>query len=416
MAPSRSGRFGGRSHGQGRRASELRQAARLAGRATRDVAGAEDALSEAFAAALVDWPATGVPRTPEAWLLTVARRKWLDAHRRRHTAEESAPMVALLQAEHATTPEDPLEIPDERLRLMFACAHPALDAAVRAPLILQTILGFDAATIANAFLVAPATMGQRLRRAKQRIKNAGIPFCIPERAELPERLVAVLDAIYAIYTEGWSDPAGTEARRRGLADEALWLGRLVISLLPDEPEALGLLSLMLHADARRTARRDAEGRFVPLDQQEPAHWDAQQIEEAEALLLAASRLNRFGRYQIEAAIQSAHAARRLTGVTDWPAIVQLYDGLIALTGSVVAAVNRAVAAAEVEGAEAGLAALDALAADARLAEYQPYWAARAALLLEAGRIAEADAALGRAIGLATDPVVIEFLRRRSHRE
>lgn len=325
-------------------------------------------------------------------------------------------MVALLQAEHATTPEDPLEIPDERLRLMFACAHPALDAAVRAPLILQTILGFDAATIANAFLVAPATMGQRLRRAKQRIKNAGIPFCIPERAELPERLVAVLDAIYAIYTEGWSDPAGTEARRRGLADEALWLGRLVISLLPDEPEALGLLSLMLHADARRTARRDAEGRFVPLDQQEPAHWDAQQIEEAEALLLAASRLNRFGRYQIEAAIQSAHAARRLTGVTDWPAIVQLYDGLIALTGSVVAAVNRAVAAAEVEGAEAGLAALDALAADARLAEYQPYWAARAALLLEAGRIAEADAALGRAIGLATDPVVIEFLRRRSHRE
>lgn len=259
-------------------------------------------------------------------------------------------------------------------------------------------------------------MGQRLVRAKQRIKNAGIPFRIPERAELPERLVAVLDAIYAIYTEGWSDPAGTEARRRGLADEALWLGRLVISLLPDEPEALGLLSLMLHADARRTARRDAEGRFVPLDQQEPAHWDAQQIEEAEALLLAASRLNRFGRYQIEAAIQSAHAARRLTGVTDWPAIVQLYDGLIALTGSVVAAVNRAVAAAEVEGAEAGLAALDALAADARLAEYQPYWAARAALLLEAGRIAEADAALGRAIGLATDPVVIEFLRRRSHRE
>lgn len=379
---------------------------------TRDVAGAEDALSEAFAAALVDWPATGVPRAPEAWLLTVARRKWLDAHRRRRTAEASAPVVALLQAEHATTPGDPMEIPDERLRLMFACAHPALDAAVRAPLILQTILGFDAATIAGAFLVAPATMGQRLVRAKQRIRSAGIPFRIPERAELPERLAAVLDAIYAIYAEGWSDPAGTQARRRGLADEALWLGRLLVSLLPGEPEALGLLALMLHADARRAARRDDQGRFVPLDQQDPARWDAPQIDEAEALLLAASRRGRFGRYQLEAALQSAHAARRLTGVTDWAAIVQLYDALIALTGSVVAAVNRAVAVAEVEGAAAGLAALDTLAADARLAEYQPWWAARAALLARTGRTQEARSAYERAIGLESDPTVRRFLQER----
>lgn len=379
---------------------------------TRDVAGAEDSLSEAFAAALVDWPASGVPRTPEAWLLTVARRKWLDANRRRHTAEESAPMVALLQAEHAATPEDPMQIPDERLRLMFACAHPALDAGIRAPLILQTILGFDAAAIANAFLIPPTTMGQRLVRAKQRIKNAGIPFRIPERAELPERLAAVLDSIYAIYAEGWSDPAGTQARRRGLADEALWLGRLVVSLLPEEPEALGLLALMLHADARRAARRDAEGRFVTLDQQDPARWDNAQIDEAETLLLAASRLGRIGRYQLEAAIQSAHAARRLTGVTDWAAIVQLYDALIALTGSVVAAVNRAVAVAEVEGVAAGLAALDALAEDARLAEYQPCWAARAALLARAGRAEEAAEAYRRAIGLEGDPMVRQFLQER----
>lgn len=379
---------------------------------TRDVAGAEDALSEAFAAALVEWSAKGIPRTPEAWLLTVARRKWLDAHRRRHTAEESAPIVALLQAEHTTTPDDPMEIPDERLRLMFDCAHPALDAGIRAPLILQTILGFDAATIAGAFLVAPTMMGQRLVRAKQRIKNAGIPFRIPERPELPERLAAVLDALYAIYAEGWSDPAGTQARRRGLADEAVWLGRLVVSLLPDEPEALGLLALMLHADARRAARRDDQGRFVPLDQQDPARWDAQQIEEAEALLLAASRMNRFGRYQLEAALQSAHAARRLTGVTDWAAIVQLYDALIALTGSVVAAINRAVAVAEVEDAAAGLAALDTLAGDARLADYQPWWAARAALLARTGRAAEARAAYDRAIGLESDPMVRRFLQER----
>ena len=238
---------------------------------TRDVAGAEDALSEAFATALVEWPAKGVPRTPEAWLLTVARRKLIDAARRRQTAEAGAATLALWESTRGVETDEPMEIPDERLRLMFACAHPALEAGIRAPLILQTILGFDAATIANAFLVAPATMGQRLVRAKSRIRQAGIPFRIPERDELPERLGAVLEAIYAIYAEGWSDPAGTQAKTRGLAEEALWLGKLVVSLLPDEPEALGLLSLMLHADARRAARRDAEGRFVPLDQQDPAH-------------------------------------------------------------------------------------------------------------------------------------------------
>ena len=178
-------------------------------------------------------------------------------------------------------------IPDERLSLMFACAHPAIERGIRAPLMLQTILGFDAATIASAFLVSPATMGQRLVRAKNKIRQAGIPFRVPERVDLRERFDAVLEAIYAAFAEGWSDPAGTEIRRRNLAEEGIWLGRLVASLLPDEPDALGLLALMLHAEARRAARRNAQGEYVPLAEQDPAAWDAQLIEEAEAL--AASR-------------------------------------------------------------------------------------------------------------------------------
>src|SRR6266705_208459 len=267
--------------------------------------------------------------------------------------------------EEAAASEAP--IPDDRLRLMFACAHPAIDPGVRAPLILQTILGFDAATIASAFLISPSTMGQRLVRAKTRIKQAGIPFRVPERADLRERLDAVLEAIYAAFAEGWSDPAGTEIRRRNLAEEGIWLGRLVVSLLPDAPEALGLLALMLHADARRNARRDAHGEYVPLADQDSALWDARLIDEAEALLLRASGLNAIGRYQLEAAAQSAHAARRLTGRTDWAAIVEIYEALSALTASPVVAINRAVARAELRGPAEGLVALDALSNDARLA-------------------------------------------------
>jgi RNA polymerase sigma-70 factor (ECF subfamily) len=377
---------------------------------TRDVAGAEDALSDAFAAALAEWPASGIPRAPEAWLLTVARRKLIDAARRRKTGEEAADTLLLLTDELEDAAEGQTEIPDERLRLMFACAHPAIDAGVRAPLILQTVLGFDAATIASAFLVAPAAMSQRLVRAKTRIRQTGIPFRVPERDDLRERLDAVLEAIYAVFAEGWSDPAGTDARRRNLAEEGIWLGRLVASLMPQEPEALGLLALTLHADARRSARRDAEGEFVPLDRQDPARWDAALIEEAEALLLRASRMGAAGRFQLEAAVQSAHAARRSSGSTDWAAIVQLYDALLALTGSVVVAINRAVALAETGGAAEGLAALDALESDARLAEYQPYWAARAALLARTGSLDAAAEAYRRAIGLESDPAVRRFLQ------
>ena len=374
---------------------------------TRDVAGAEDALSEAFAAALADWPASGVPRAPEAWLLTVARRKLIDAARRRRTSDDAADVVALL-AEAEAQPE----IPDERLRLMFACAHPAIDEGVRAPLILQVVLGFDAAAIASAFLVAPATMGQRLVRAKSRIRQTGIPFSVPGRDELGPRLDAVLEAIYAIFAEGWSDPAGTQVQTRGLAEEAIWLGRLVASLMPREPEVLGLLALMLHAEARRAARRDAAGEFVPLGEQDPQRWDGALIAEAETLLLAASRMQAPARFQLEAAVQSAHASRRTTGRTDWKAIVTLYDALFAITGSVVVAINRAVALAELEGPEAGMALLDALQSDRRLAEYQPYWAARAELLARLENSGAAREAYTRAIGLEADPAVRRYLQRR----
>ncbi|RYF36915.1 MAG: RNA polymerase subunit sigma-70 [Comamonadaceae bacterium] len=331
--------------------------------------------------------------------------------RQRRTGEGAAEHLLLL-AELARGDEDAPAVPDERLALMFACAHPAIDQGVRAPLILQTILGFDAAAIGSAFLVAPATMGQRLVRAKTRIRQAGIPFHVPGPAELPGRLEAVLDAIYAAYAEGWDDPAGTDARRRNLAGEALWLGRLVASLLPGEAEALGLLSLMLHSHARRDARRDAAGGYVPLAAQDTALWDAPMIDEAEALLAQASALPGLGRYQLEAAVQSAHSVRRRTGRADAAAIAQLYDALWNLTLSPVVAVNRAIAVAGHRGAAHGLAALDALAGDARLQEYQPYWAARASLLAATGAAAAADEAYARAIGLERDPAVRQFLQRQ----
>ncbi len=379
---------------------------------TRDVAGAEDSLSEAFAAALDDWPRSGVPQNPEAWLLTVARRKQVDVARSRRTRTDASDHLRLVAEEVEAAVAARGDVPDDRLQLMFACAHPALDPGIRAPLILQTILGFDAATIASAFLVAPAAMGQRLVRAKTKIRLAGIPFRVPERAELGERLEAVLSAIYAAFSEGWSDPAGLEARRRNLAEEGIWLGRLVVSLLPEEPEALGLLALMLHAEARRSARRSAEGEYVPLAEQDPGAWDQALIDEAERLLFRASAMRAVGRFQLEAAVQSAHVVRRVTGATDWAAIGKLYDALFGITGSPVVAINRAIAIAETRGPAAGLAALDALADDPRLAEYQPYWAARAGLLARAGQVAEADRAYELAIGLEPDPAVRRFLQDR----
>jgi RNA polymerase sigma-70 factor (ECF subfamily) len=379
---------------------------------TGDVARAEDALSEAFAAALADWPVHGMPSNPEGWLMAVAKRKNIDMVRRRKSAEAAADHLKLLTEELEDRPQTNAEIPDARLALMFACAHPAIDPAIRAPLILQTLLGFDAATIASAFLVSPAAMGQRLTRAKQKIKEAAIPFKVPERHHLPERLDAVLAAIYAAFAEGWSDSAGAEIDRRNLSLEALFLGRLAVSLLPDEPEALGLMALMLHCDARRAARRGTNGEYIPLAEQDPAQWDLQAIDEAEALLLLASRMEAPGRYQLEAAVQSAHAVKRYAGRSDWAAIAKIYDALSAISASPVVAINRAVALAETQGPEAGIEALDALADDERLMQYQPYWAACADLLARTGKLNAANEAYEQAIGLERDPAVREFLQRR----
>lgn len=374
---------------------------------TRDVAAAEDALSEAFAAALSNWPINGCPTNPEAWLLTVARRKVIDTQRgwQRHE-------VAVEQLELIPDSLNNIEIPDQRLALMFACAHPAIEEGVRAPLILQVVLGLDAKAIASAFLTSPAAMGKRLVRAKEKIRQAGIPFRIPEREELPNRLETVLDAIYAAFTDGWSDANGTDAERRDLAEEAMFLARLISELLPQEPEALGLLALMLHTEARRLARRNEDGEYVPLASQDTASWNWQMISEAETLLRQASGMGSIGRYQLEGALQSAHVYRCHTGDTNWADIIRIYDLLFALTDSPVVAINRALAIAELHGADAALSAMPDPAGNARLAEYQPYWAARAELLSRTDLHEDAHHAYEIAIGMERDPAVRRFLQRR----
>jgi len=378
----------------------------------RDVPGAEDALSEAFANALEAWPANGVPANPEGWLVVAARRRMLDAARRRRGAEAASGALAMIGEELASAEASDLPIPDRRLALMFACAHPAIDEAIRAPLMLQTILGLDAAAIASAFLVSPAAMGQRLARAKAKIRLAGIPFRVPEKDELPSRLGAVLDAIYAAFAQGWAEAFADDPRGRNLAEEAIWLGRVVVALAPQEPEALGLLALMLYSDSRRAARRDGDGRYVPLSEQNCGLWNREAIGEAEARLRAAGAMRRPGRFQLEAAIQSAHAARANSGVTDWDAIVGLYDALHALTGSRVVAVNRAIAVANARGAAAGLRLLEEAESAGSLDGYQSYWAAKADLQARVGDRAAAAASYRMAIGLETDAATRAFLLER----
>ena len=377
---------------------------------TRDVAGAEDALADAFEAALRTWPERGVPDNPDAWLLTAARYRLTDAARRRQTRAMGEEHLQLMAEEMEQASRTSEAIPDRRLALMFACAHPAIEAGMRAPLILQTILGLTAEAIAAAFLIPPATMGQRLSRAKTRIRQAGIPFRVPDRDELPERLDAVLEAIYAAYSKAWAENG--EDGNSPLAEEAIWLGQLVVSLLPEEPEAKGMLALMFYAEARRAARRDSEGTYVPLDEQDVALWDDSQLQTAEALLHEANAGGPSGRYQIEAAIQSAHTARRVSGRDTRRAILALYDHLLAVTGSPVAALNRAVALAAIEGPAAALDELDPLASDKRMLGYQPYWAVRGHLLAETGRKTEAHEALTVAMRLSTDNAVKRYLESK----
>ena len=374
---------------------------------TRDVASAEDAFGNALVAALASWPCDGVPQNPEAWLLTAARHSLIDVIRHQRVVLASEPTLHLLK-ESSTEAALPTEFPDERLKLLFVCAHPAIEPAMHTPLMLQTVLGLDAVRIAQAFLIAPKTMGQRLFRAKTKIRSAGIPFEIPQERDLPERLGAVLEAIYAAFGIGWDDMFGIDQRGRDLAEEAIWLARVLLELMPGEAEVQGLLALMLHCEARRPARRRPDGRYIPLSGQDPKQWSLPLMEEAERHLSEAFKQGRSGRFQLEAAIQSVHAERARGVGTDWAAIALFYEQLIRISPALGTRAGYAAAVAEVNGPEAGLAVLEAIDPDA-VSHYQPYWAVRAHLLERLGKQPEAADAYDRAIGLAEDPAVRAFL-------
>lgn len=377
---------------------------------TQDLAGAEDALSEALLKALTVWPRDGVPQNPEAWLLTTARNSVIDFFRHQRVVLDSEPN---LMPFIPNSVGDSLETkyPDERLKLLFVCAHPAIDPAMHTPLMLQAVLGLDAVRIAGAFLVSPKTMGQRLVRAKTKIRNGGIRFEVPEQQQLPPRLDAVLEAIYAAFGIGWDDMTGADQRGRGLAEEAIWLARVLLEQMPGEAEIQGLLALMLHCEARRAARRDPDGHYVPLSEQDPKLWSLPLVEEAERYLATAFKSGRLGRFQLEAAIQSVHAERAHGRPVEWKAIVQFYAQLIRLSPTIGRQTGYAAALAETDGTERGLEVLDSMDRDL-VAAYQPYWAVRAYLLERLGRNAEASEAYERAIGLAEDPAIRKFLLTR----
>ena len=381
---------------------------------THDIAASEDALADAFARALERWPADGVPDQPDAWLLSVARHRRLDAWRHTRVQDAATQTLLLLAGEMDVGAAGGAAVPDERLRLLFVCAHPAIDAPARAPLMLQAVLGLDVARMAGAFLTSPSTLGQRLVRAKARIRAAGIPFEYPQARDLPQRLQDVLDGIYAAYGTGWDDVDGADALPRGLTAEAIALGRSRCALMPNDPAPLGLLALMLFCESRAAARRNEAGAYVPLDQQDMARWDPDLLAQAELCLRQASRMKVLGAYQLEAAIQSAHCERRVGAPVPPEAMVALYEGLLALRPSIGAQVSRACALAKARGPDLGLQALDAIPAH-EVASYQPFWAARAHLLAAGGARAAARQAFDRAIGLSASAAVRAYLNGMSER-
>ncbi|MEC0373550.1 RNA polymerase sigma factor [Paenibacillus chibensis] len=379
----------------------------------RDLESVEDALADAFLTALEIWPQIGIPDKPEAWLLKVARRRLIDRARRERVSEKALPALLDISEDIRQMSITDTSFPDERLKMLFLCSQPEIDPSIRTPLMLQTVLGIDAARIASAFVVKPSTMGQRLTRAKAKIRAGRLTFTIPDAEELPLRLDAVLEAIYAVYGSGWDDLAGVDARRKGLVDEAIYLGRLLTKFMPDEPEVQGLLSLMLHCEARRTARRDDSGSYVPLSGQDTSRWSIPLMMEAEHYLHTAARSGRLGRFQLMAAIQSVHSQRARTGRTEWEEIALLYEGLTRLSPTLGVLVGRTAACAEAYGAVEGLVLLEAIPQD-KIVNYQPYWALAAHLYQKMEQVEKARSAYSRAIGLCEDLSVKQFLHQRAN--
>ena len=384
----------------------------LIGRFGGDFDLAEDALHDAYERALVSWPSTGIPERPAAWLTTVAQRCALDRLRRlRRNVDDGDAIIEQLAAEEPETIDD-AGLPDDRLRLLFTCCHPALAAPAQMALALRTLCGLSTREIARAFLEPETTTAQRLVRAKNKIAEARIPYVVPSREDLPERLAAVLTAIYLVFNEGYSATEGDSLLRPDLSSEAIRLARLLVQLLPDQSEALGLLALMLLHDARRNTRVAADGALVPLEEQDRSRWDRAKIGEGLDTLDRAIAMRRRGPYQVQAAVAALHAKAHTAASTDWRQIAALYSALHEMVPTAIVELNAAAAVAMVSGPEEGLAWIARVEARGELGDYYLLPAARADLLRRAGRAHEAQAHYRRAIELVRNPAERLYLERR----
>jgi RNA polymerase sigma-70 factor (ECF subfamily) len=386
--------------------AEYGRAVAVLARVFGDLDVAEEAVAEAFTTAVQRWPADGLPPSPAGWIIMTARNRAIDRLRREASRADRHAQAALLHARDEPVEEGPVR--DDRLRLIFTCCHPAIGRGAPVALTLRLLGGLTTTEIARAFLVPEPTMAQRLVRAKGKIRDARIPYRVPAAADLASRLQSVLAVVYLVFNEGYTASTGDALVRVELCAEAIRLGRLLVELMPDEPEVLGLLALMLLSESRRAARTTTDGQLVPLSDQDRGRWDRALIAEGQAIVRACLRRNQPGVYQIQAAISAVHSDARSAAATDWPQIVQLYDQLLAFDGSPVVALNRAVAVAEVEGSETALALVDAL----DLGAYYLFHAIRADLLRRLGREVEARTAYGTAIELTDNAAERDFLRRR----